>query len=260
MSNLVEWVDRVRECVVPGRPMYVTAVEREVARLTAPPMKLQGQFDMSADAGGEGVTRLNSVLRLIKYIPMRMPALLYQPLQKQQQRIADRFIDGCLPNIVTPKEWVANRPLFLRMRRLQKHTRFVGVIGPRQMGKSWTVAVCCAAIMMSCPGVKIGCYATTQNQASVIQDYVVQIFKQMGWKINQRQSDNMCWVQHSTSSASTLTSFGLNAYVPRHYPARMSLHSPEFIDWGPSRMSCFLSVRVCYIGRRGPQIRRCRLA
>ena len=197
---------------VANRPRYHVTARKEYTRVTMPPPPLMRRFAMDVE-GNEGVVRLNRVKHYIAMIPLKMSELGNRPLAPKQQEIADAFVNTCLPTIVSPREWMVNRPLFLKMRGIEDSTNFGGVLCARQNGKSWTVAVCLASIMLACEEVDIACYATKQAQAAVIQNYVIQIFTALGHRMHQRQADNVCWFEHTSSKMATLKSFGLNAYV-----------------------------------------------
>jgi hypothetical protein len=207
-----DFVELARTCYVEGTPKYFLAAEKALGVLRAPPPPLIGQFDIQA-VGSVGVRRLNKVLQYISYIPLKMAELQYQPLPDKQREIADLFVRCCMPTIVTPSEWIANRDVFLKMIGLTDTCNFGAVLCARQNGKSWTIAVCCAAVMLACEDVEIACYASKQAQAAVIQNYVVQIIKTMGHAVHQQQANNLCWFEHNASAISSMTSFGMNAYV-----------------------------------------------
>lgn len=205
-----DFVSLSRDAYVPGTPKYYLAAEKALKELRAPPPPLIGQFDIQA-VGSVGVRRLNKVLQYISYIPLKMAELGHRPLPEKQQEIARLFVRCCLPTIVSPPEWIANRDVFLSMLHLTDSCNFGAVLCPRQNGKSWTVAVCCAATMLACEDIEIACYASKQAQAAVIQNYVVQIIKTLGHTVHQQQANNLCWFEHTASAISSMTSFGMNA-------------------------------------------------
>jgi hypothetical protein len=207
IDDYVRWA---RDHYVEGHPKYFLAAEKALNDIRKPPPPLVGQFDIQA-VGSVGVRRLNKVLQYISYIPMKMAELGHRPLPPKQREIADLFVRCCLPTIVSPSEWIANRDVFLKMLGLSDSCNFGAVLCPRQNGKSWTIAVCCAAVMMGCDNIEIACYASKQAQAAVIQNYVIQIIKTLGHHVNQQQANNLCWFEHSASSISSMTSFGMNA-------------------------------------------------
>lgn len=97
-----------------GRPKYNLSAAKEYAAMHAPLPQIVGQFTLDV-AGSVGVRRLNRVLQLIKYIPLKIEELGFKPLPEKQMELAMLSVRTCLPTIVSPIEWRANRPLFLKM-------------------------------------------------------------------------------------------------------------------------------------------------
>ena len=138
-----------------------------------------------------------------------MTELGCKPLPPKQRAIADLFIQSSLPTIVTPPQWALHQQVFLDLLGIPESTTMGGVIGARQMGKTWTVAVCCAAVLMACPGISIGVYASKLGQSGVIQDYVVQIFQVFNRVLHRIKSDHVIYTDGALRS--TMTCFGFNA-------------------------------------------------
>lgn len=201
-----------RSIAAVNKPNYHNVIERLIV-VAAEPVKLFGPFDIEV-SGAIGVRRLNQVLHYISIIPKLIPELGCKPLDEQQQLIADLFVRTSLPSIVTPVQLMAHRATYMKMLNVTKLCTRGGVLAPRQSGKSWTVAICCAAAMMACPGVAIGVFATQFNQAQVIQGYVVTIFDAMRKTIKRNKMEHRIWVPNAEhSQQSSMTCFGLNAYV-----------------------------------------------
>ena len=55
--------------------------------------------------------------------------------------------------------------------------RFVSVTAARQAGKSLATSIFCTAVMLACPDVDIGLYASKLGQAGLIQSNVIENFK-----------------------------------------------------------------------------------
>ena len=191
--------------VVRNGPNFVKGMLADAAPIARP--ELVGALSMQ-DAGAEGVRRLNSTLHLISTIPLKMRELYNRRLPSKQQLIADKFVRVCLPQIVSKKQWISNKNIYLKMLGETYICTMGGVIAARQYGKSWTVAVCIAAVMMSCPGITIGVYASKIAQAEVIQTYVMAIFKEYNIEIRKSQLEHSIWIEGVKRTV--LTCFGFN--------------------------------------------------
>lgn len=138
-----------------------------------------------------------------------MTELHCKPLPQKQREMADLFIQSSLPTIVTPVQWALHQQVFLDLLGIPDSTTMGGVIGARQMGKTWTVAVCCAAVLMSCPGISIGVYTSNLRQSGVIMEYIVQIYKVFNRVLHRLKTDHMIYTDGAPRSS--MTCFGFNA-------------------------------------------------
>ena len=152
------------------RPMYREMLLAGFALRPTVPLLTDGYSDLT----NVGVTRLNKVLHYIKTLPRHIPELGRRMLPDKQWQIACCFVCTCLPQIVSPSQWISHQGLYLTMLRdagvlvgERSVSNMGGVLAPRQNGKSWTIAVCCAAMMLSCPGISIAIYACKILQAEV---------------------------------------------------------------------------------------------
>ncbi len=193
----------------PNLPDYAGAAKR-IVNIEPPKAVLVGSMDIGV-YGSEGLRRLRRVRMLIETLPTLMVELGYKKLPKKQQNVADAFVSSCVPSIVGVSEWVANSKIFIAELGLSNITMMGGVIAPRQTGKSWTVAVCVAAVMLVAEGVSIGIYASKIAQAEVIQAYVVQIFAAMKLSLERNTKDHTTSFRCGNGTSSTITCFGFNA-------------------------------------------------
>lgn len=190
-------------------PDYAGAIKR-IVNTIPPKTVLIGSMDIGV-CGSEGLRRLRQVNAYIKSLPVLMIELGYKELPPKQQQIADAFVASCVPTIVSVPEWVANSKLFISELKLKNITMMGGVIAPRQTGKSWTIAICVAAVMLVADGVSIGIYASKIAQAEVIQDYVVQIFAAMKLPLKRCTKEHTTSFDSGNGASSTITCFGFNA-------------------------------------------------
>lgn len=191
--------------IIPNGPDFIRHILDRPAPIVRP--ALVGCLSMR-DAGAEGVRRLNSTMHLINTIPLKMRELYNKKLPSKQRLIADKFVRVCVPQIVTKQQWISNKNVYLQMLGETHVCTMGGVIAARQYGKSWTVAVCIAAVMMSCPGITIGVYATKIAQAEVIQTYVMAILKEYNIEIRKSQIEHSIWIEGPKRTI--LTCFGFN--------------------------------------------------
>jgi hypothetical protein len=142
--------------------------------------------------GQVGMARLDAVVRNVNIIAS---TVLDRPITKNQQTIVTQFILVCLPTIVTPAEYVqyrdeyyiylgidpseinvpvpADQPTSQTSASHQfRDTRLGGSLMPRQCGKTTIIAICCAAILVACPCVTIGNFASQLQQAEIMQEQI----------------------------------------------------------------------------------------
>ena len=193
-----------------GLPQYATAALALVRKI--PPQRTLVNTMQLIAPGAEGCKRLNQVYHYINVLSQKMLGSGKKAsLSVKQSELAYLFVRTCLPTIVTPAHWISYRSVFVGMVGNPPNlTTMGGVLGPRQNGKSLTIAVCCAAIMISCPGVSIGCYASTLDQASIIKDYIVAIFKSHNILFTHNVSTREVSLQEG-AHRTTFSCFGFNA-------------------------------------------------
>lgn len=204
MANIIALLEKLTPHTGPNYAAACLALLRKPVLVP----RLVGGLDIQPP-GQDGVRRLNTVQHYIEVIPLRMPELGCVPLPPKQQAIAALFMRTCLPSIVTPLNWVPHRRKYLEMLGETDACMMAGVIAARQNGKSWTIAVCCAAVMMACPGISIGVYASKLAQAEVIQDYVVQVLRAFGFPFTRVKTEHV--LSTDTVPKTTLSCYGFNA-------------------------------------------------
>ena len=191
-------INALNDCVAaagrhdPSQNNYAALVDDLVTARTAPIPQPVTPF-MAPRHGQIGMARLDAVVRNIKNIA---EIVLDKPLTKNQQTTATQFILNCLPKIVTVEEYIQYREdyyLFLGIDPSEinvpvdkdqpasqtssthrwRDCRCGASLMPRQCGKTTIVAICCAAILVSCPGITIGNFASQLHQAEILQTQII---------------------------------------------------------------------------------------
>jgi hypothetical protein len=159
-----------------------------------------------APVGGQlGLNRLDSVVR---YTSAIIDTVFEGHTTINQNHAALQVIISCMPTITTPSECSQHMEEYLKYLGIDKSeidnpelegatsllarlncrrfrtTLFLAIIFPRQCGKTTIVAIVMTAILLACPGVKIGVYATVLSQAEITTSQVFSNIKQIcpEWK------------------------------------------------------------------------------
>lgn len=194
-------------------PAFNEALVKECNYQTRPPPQARGQFTIDS-LTGEGLRRLNSVIENVMAIPYSFHQCRYTGLPEKQMQIAMLCIRTSLPSIVGVKEWGSGQEKFLSQLNITSARRMASIFAPRQNGKSLTLGVVLAAIMVSCPKVEICSYASNKNQATVIQQYTIDIIKDalnLGINGQTTKQEGMYKYSHGEQGESTFKAFSLNA-------------------------------------------------
>ena len=191
-------------------PDYVAAARLAAAAVIPPPRRLVPALEVR-NTGALGVRRLNLVRQYIHDIPLRMAELGNRPLSDKQQAICDLFVRTCVAKIVTVRQWVAHRKMFLDLLGVSCVRNMGGILASRQNGKTWSVAVCCAAVMLACQDVTIGVFSSKIMQSEILQGYVGQIFKSLNVPLHTLKADHVIYVEGAGNARASMSCFGFNA-------------------------------------------------
>ena len=193
-----------------GAPDYVAAARTAATAAIPPPRRLVSGLELR-DSGASGVRRLNQVRQYIRDIPLKMAELGNTALSDKQQAICALFVQTAIAKIVTVRQWVTHRRMFLDLLGVCSVSNMGGVLASRQNGKTWTIAVCCAAVMLTCQDITIGVYSSKIAQSEYLQGYVVQIFKALNVPLHTVKSDHVIYVEGAGVERATMSCFGFNA-------------------------------------------------
>jgi hypothetical protein len=90
---------------------------------------------------------------------------------EQQKQFHDNFLIACLPKIYG-KDWEANRVRVLRQFGINRIQFEVMAITPRRFGKSWAVAMFCAALLLVIT-VRICVFSTGKRASGSLMELVI---------------------------------------------------------------------------------------
>lgn len=86
----------------------------------------------------------------------------------------DSYIHACLP-LIYGEEWPKNSVRVMRTFRLKKLEQLVLVLTPRRIGKTVSVAMFVAAILLAVPGIEIAVFSTCQRASTAIMKLVLKM-------------------------------------------------------------------------------------
>ena len=116
---------------------------------------------------------------------------------KEQRLIHETFIRSALPKIYQG-EWEDNQERILRQYGIKKLQQEALVVMPRRSGKTWSMAMFCAAMLIVCSDIEISIFATGQRTASkllkLIDKMLTRLFSFIGedeFKILQKNKENI---------------------------------------------------------------------
>lgn len=93
-----------------------------------------------------------------------------------QRTFLNSYIDAVLP-LIYGKCWDGSMMRVLRERRLKRIISEVLVIASRQIGKTNAIAMFCAAMLLSVPGIRIGVYSTGTRASSHVSETVLEMLQ-----------------------------------------------------------------------------------
>lgn len=95
---------------------------------------------------------------------------------EHQVMLHDKFVESCLPHIYGA-EWEFVQQEVLERHRLTKINHEVMVITPRRFGKTWSVAMVVAALLLCVPGIRISVVSTGSRASSSLKETVVKFIE-----------------------------------------------------------------------------------
>jgi len=116
---------------------------------------------------------------------------------REQRQLHEAYIRTCLPKIYQG-EWEDNQERILNQYGLKKLQQEALVIMPRRAGKTWSMAMFCAAMLVVCSDIEISVFATGQRTASKLLKLMSKMLKRVldyvgddGFKILQQNKENV---------------------------------------------------------------------
>lgn len=97
---------------------------------------------------------------------------------KEQRLIHETYIRTCLPKIYQ-NEWEDNQERILIQYGLTKLQQEALVVMPRRSGKTWSMAMFCAAMIVACSDIEISIFATGQRTASKLLKLIDKMLKKL---------------------------------------------------------------------------------
>jgi len=89
-----------------------------------------------------------------------------------QRRFHDAYLQACLPAIYGPRDFSRNQSRILAEHGLAKMHYEVLVVSPRRWGKTFSIGMFCAAMLLNSPGCWISVFSTGQRASTALLDTV----------------------------------------------------------------------------------------
>lgn len=101
-----------------------------------------------------------------------------RPLRRsiQQVQLHEAYIRTCLPKLYE-EEWEDNQERILKEYEIDRLQQETMVVMPRRSGKTWSVAMFCAVMLLACRDVEVSVFATGQRIASKLLKLLFKMLK-----------------------------------------------------------------------------------
>jgi len=116
---------------------------------------------------------------------------------REQRQLHEVYIRTCLPKIYQA-EWEDNQERILVQYGLDKLQQEALVVMPRRAGKTWSMAMFCAAMLVVCSDIEISVFATGQRTASKLLKLMSKMLKRVleyvgddDFKVLQQNKENV---------------------------------------------------------------------
>jgi len=76
-------------------------------------------------------------------------------------------------------EWEDNRERILKQYGVEEFQQETLVVMPRRAGKTWSMAMFCAAMLLVCPDIEISVFATGQRTAGKLLKLIVKMLRRL---------------------------------------------------------------------------------
>ena len=97
---------------------------------------------------------------------------------EQQKEFHDKFLIACLPHIYG-KDWEAHRIRVLEQFKIKRIRFEVMAVTPRRFGKSWAVAMFCAALLLAVPSIRICVFSTGKRASGSLMELVTKFINKV---------------------------------------------------------------------------------
>lgn len=97
---------------------------------------------------------------------------------REQRELHEVYIRSCLPKIYE-NEWEDNQERILKQYNQDRLYQEALVVMPRRSGKTWSMAMFCAAMLVVCSDIEISVFATGQRTASKLLKLMGKMLKRV---------------------------------------------------------------------------------
>lgn len=93
---------------------------------------------------------------------------------EDQVRFHQAFTHACLQQIYN-ESWAEHSVRVMEQENIQKLNTEVLIMTPRRWGKTWSVAMYVAALLLNVPGIQIGCFSTGRRASGSLMEIVAKM-------------------------------------------------------------------------------------
>jgi hypothetical protein len=97
---------------------------------------------------------------------------------REQRKLHEIYIRTCLAKLYQD-EWEDNRERILAHYGIEEFQQETLVVMPRRAGKTWSMAMFCAAMLIICPDIEISVFATGQRTAGKLLKLIVKMLRRL---------------------------------------------------------------------------------
>lgn len=159
---------RISATVASIEESVAAASARETSLVTLEDFYNSQSIDSASTLVNDGDKRLARVLELLDSFHLTPTS--------GQRKFLNAFVDAVLP-LVYGTCWDGSMMRVLRERRLKRVISEVLVIASRQIGKTNSIAMFCAAMLLAVPGIRIGVYSTGTRASSHVSETVLRMLQ-----------------------------------------------------------------------------------
>ena len=154
MTSLDQIIQDAEARSLQNEPQYHLRLKAIQQTLNAPKEYIPRFFRLGVP-GKLGMNRLEETLYQAFHIPTRVDECKCSPLDADKTAIVLWAVRSSLRTIVTVSEYEAYVDMYHARLEITEDHRFAALLGPRQIGKTTTMADIILAICLACPGIKV---------------------------------------------------------------------------------------------------------